>query len=74
MGSCKARYALAGSTFTIYFLVDDGGCPTEDFLDELAKGDAHASHKVTLALERLANRGIPVNGEVCEFVETDLGS
>ena len=72
MASCFARRALTGSTFTVYFLVHEGSCPAEEFLGELAEGDTRASHKTTLALERLANRGIPVNREVCDYLEADL--
>jgi len=72
MITCRARLQFAGRSFVLFYLVEGGDCPTEDFLAGLAGGDVAAHKKATLALQRLAENGPPRNMERGKQLERDL--
>ncbi len=72
MRSCKARFAGGGHAHEVFYLVEEGDCLVEEFLAELKRGDVAAHKRATLALQRLAEHGVPRNEERAKQLEPDL--
>ena len=58
----------SGSAFTVYGLVRDGHCSTEEFLSEVEKNDQDALDSLLAVMERTANHGPPHNQQKCRAV------
>ena len=72
MSHWRTRLELRGVRYDIYFLVKEGRCPTDEFMEGLATGDVQTHRKVVNDLRKTAGNGLSQSDERCKQLEPDL--